>query len=86
VSPTQHRPDGQNPIAFKASPENAAQAWLQHVAPWRRNGEASNIVTIGCCTMRAITFSLQRNIHDVVTGAANREVYGPDGVSPPEPA
>jgi hypothetical protein len=32
VAQAKHRPDGQNPIALQASPENTAQAWLQRAA------------------------------------------------------
>jgi hypothetical protein len=36
LSARQHQPDGQNPIASQASPENAARAWLRN---WTSNPE-----------------------------------------------
>jgi hypothetical protein len=44
VDKTVTGPDGQNPIATKTSPRNAAQPWLQHTA-CGLFADASNIVT-----------------------------------------
>jgi hypothetical protein len=44
VDKTVTGPDGQNPIATKTSPTNAAQPWLQHAAT-SLFADTTNIVT-----------------------------------------
>jgi hypothetical protein len=73
VSPRQHRPDDQNPIAGEASQTNAAQAWLQYAVHQRISTEALNTVTIICCAIGAIASARQQNIHDIAAGTTNRE-------------